>query len=167
MMTLLDAPSFNEARYRRRLQILWGTVGTLVVLFIAFWFLAGRPVDWPWHWWTHLRGRSAVNTFFKDVEKNDMNAAYGVWMHDENWQQHKDKLGSYTLDRFQEDWGPSSKDNEYGPIKSHEIVAARTLGNVLLVGIRVNEKKSKAVFLNYDPNTRQLGFSPVELYLGP
>jgi hypothetical protein len=166
-MTLLDAPSFNEASYRRRRQILWGTVGALFVLFIAFWFAAGRPVDWPWHWWMHLRGRSAVNSFFKDVEKNDMVAAYGVWMHDENWQQHKDKLSSYTFDRFQEDWSPSSNQNEYGPIKSHEIVAARTLGNVMLLGIRVNGMKSKAVFLNYDPNKHQLGFSPVELYLGP
>lgn len=166
-MTLLDAPSFNESRDRRKRQMVWGTVGTLVVLFIGFWLVAGRPVDWPWHWWMHLRGRTEVNTFFKDVEKNDLNEAYGVWMHDRDWPQHKDKLGSYTFDRFQEDWSPSSSQNEYGPIKSHEIVAARTLGNVLLVGIRLNGMKSKAVFLNYDPKSHQLGFSPVELYLGP
>lgn len=90
-----------------------------------------------------------------------------MWMHDPDWQQHKDKLGSYTFERFQEDWSPSSSQNEYRAIKNHEIVAARTLGNVLLVGIRLNGMKSKAVFLNYDPKSHELGFSPVELYLGP
>ena len=166
-MTLLDAPTFNEARYRRRRQMFWGTVITLVVLFIAFWLVSGRPVDWPWNWMIHLRGRSEINTFFKDLEKNDLAAAYGVWTHDAEWQQHKDKMGSYTFERFQEDWSPTSSQNEYGPIKSHDIVAARTSGNVLLAGIRVNGSKSKTIFLNYDPNTKQLGFSPVELYLGP
>ena len=88
-------------------------------------------------------------------------------MHDSDWQQHKDKLGNYTFDRFQEDWSPTSSQNEYGAIKHHDIVAARMAGNVLLMGIRLNGSKSKAIFLNYDPHSRQLGFSPVELYLGP
>ena len=72
-----------------------------------------------------------------------------------------------TFNRFQEDWSPNSSQNEYGAIKSHQIVAARMAGNVLLVGVRINGLKSKALFLNYDPKTKQLGFSPVELYLGP
>ncbi len=58
-------------------------------------------------------------------------------------------------------------ENEYGVIKSHKIVAARISGNVLLLGIRINGLKSKNLFLNYDPKTHVLGFSPVELYLGP
>lgn len=164
-MTLLDAPKFDEVRDRRRRMILWGTVGTLVVLFVAFWFVSGRPVDWPWNWWTHLRGRSTVNTFFKDVEKNDLSAAYGVWLHDPGWQQHKDKLGYYTFEKFQEDWSPTSNQNEYGSIQSHQIAADRMAGNVLVVGILVNERKSKPVFLAYDPKTKTLTFSPVELSL--
>jgi hypothetical protein len=166
-MTLLDAPSFNEARERRNRLIVVSAVGTFIVLVIGFWILAGWPVDWPWNWWAHMQGRAAVNTFFTDIEKNDMAGAYGVWWHDANWQQHKDKFIGYPLDRFQEDWSPTSSQNEYGTIKSHDIVAARMAGNVLLMGIRLNGSKSKAVFLNYDPKTRQLGFSPVELYLGP
>ena len=46
-------------------------------------------------------------------------------------------------------------------------LAARMSGNVLLAGVRINGLKSKTLFLNYDPKTKQLGFSPVELYLGP
>lgn len=166
-MTLLDAPKFDAARDRRQREVLWISVGTLFVLFIGFWFVSGRPVDWPWNWWTHLSGRSTINTFLKDVESNNLNGAYGVWNHDPDWQKHPDKEGAYSFDRFQQDWSSSSSENEYGAIQSHQIVAARMSGNVLLVGIRINGLKSKALFLNYDPKTKQLGFSPVELYLGP
>ena len=165
-MTLLDAPKYDSARARRKQQILWLSLGSLVVLVIGFWLVAGRPVDWPWNWWTHLRGRSTINTFLNAVERNDLAAAYGIWINDPDWQKHPHQ-SSYDFNRFQQDWSPSSNENEYGAIKSHEIVAARISGNVLLAGIRINGLKSKTLFLNYDPKTRQLGFSPVELYLGP
>ena len=166
-MTLLDAPKFDAARARRNQIVLWVVVGLLVVLVIGFWLAAGRPVDWPWNWPTHLRGRSTINTFLRDVEKNDLADAYGSWMHDPKWQTHPQQSGAYDFNRFQQDWSPNSNENEYGAIHSHEIVAARMSGNVLLVGIRINGLKSKALFLNYDPQTKRLGFSPVELYLGP
>lgn len=166
-MTLLDAPRFDEARDRRNRLILFGGAGIIAVLVVSFWLLSGMPLDWPWNWYSHLRGRAVINQFLGDVEKNDMKRAYGLWIHDAEWQQHPDKTGSYTFVRFQQDWSPTSSENEYGEIKSHQIVAARMSGNVLLAGIRINGLKSKALFLNYDPRTKQLGFSPVELYLGP
>jgi hypothetical protein len=166
-MTLLDAPKYDAGRARRRQQILWGVLGVLLVAFVGFWLVSGRPVDWPWNWYVHLSGRSAINTFLKDVEKNDLSGAYGVWLHDPEWQKRPQEGGAYDFNRFQQDWSPNSNENEYGAIHSHEIVAARMSGNVLLVGIRINGLKSKALFLNYDPKTKRLGFSPVELYLGP
>lgn len=166
-MTLLDAPKYDSAGAHRRQQILWVVVGLVVVLFVGFWLISGRPVDFPWNWMTHLRGRSTINTFLSDVEKNDLSAAYGVWLHDRDWQKRPQEGGAYDFNRFQQDWSSNSNENEYGAIRSHEIVAARMSGNVLLVGIRINGLKSKALFLNYDPKTRRLGFSPVELYLGP
>jgi hypothetical protein len=166
-MTLLDAPKFDAVRERRQREALWIGVGTVVVLFVGFWLVAGRPVDWPWNWFTHLQGRSTINNFLKDVEHNDLAGAYTLWNHDPDWQKHPEKLGSYSFDRFQQDWSPNSPENEYGSIQSHQIVAARMAGNVLLVGTRINGLKSKALFLNYDPKSKQLGFSPVELYLGP
>ena len=87
-MTLLDAPVFDEARERRRLAVFYSTAGLLFVLFMGFWLAAGRPVDYPWNWNNHLRGRMAVNSFLTAVEKNDLPAAYGIWIHDKDWQQH-------------------------------------------------------------------------------
>src|SRR5579859_5487312 len=153
-MTLLDAPKFDAVRDRHKRQVLWVSVGTLVVLFIGYWLVAGRPVDWPWKWFTHLRGRSTINTFLKDVEHNDLSAAYGLWIHDPDWQKHPGQNGGYDFTRFQQDWSPNSPENEYGSIQSHDILAARMSGNVLLVGISINGLKSKHLFLNYDPETK-------------
>lgn len=166
-MTLLDAPRFDEARDRRNRMIVWGSVGTFTALVIVFWIVAGFPIDWPWNWYAHLRGRATINKFLDDVRKNDMADAYAVWLNDPHWQQHQSTDGAYTFSRFQQDWSPSSSQNEYGPIKRHDIAAARMNGNVLVVGIWINGSKSKPLFLAYDPKTHTLTFSPVELYLGP
>jgi hypothetical protein len=168
-MTLLDAPVFDEVRDRRRRTILSGVAVLLGVLFIAWWLVASRPVDWPWNWDAHLFGRSAVNRFLTSVEKNDLQTAYGIWMHDKDWQQHPQKYGVYPFSRFQQDWSSTSPDNEYGAIQSHRIAAARVYGNVLLVAILINGRKSDALNLDYDPKTRTLNFSPpgIALYLGP
>lgn len=168
-MTLLDAPKFDESRARRRQAIAYGAGGLVLVLLVAWWLVAGRPVDWPWNWNAHLRGRMTVNAFLTAVEKNDLPAAYGIWMHDPHWQQHPGQNSAYSFSRFQGDWSPTSPDNEYGVIQSHKIAAKRMYGNVLIVAVLINGRKSKALNLDYDPKTHQLSFSPpgVELYLGP
>jgi hypothetical protein len=168
-MTLLDAPEFDEVRDRRRRVMSWSAAGLLFVLFVGWWLAAGLPVDFPWNWNKHLRGRMAVNAFFTAVEKNDLPTAYGIWTHDKDWQQHPAQHGGYPFSRFQGDWSSSSPDNEYGNIQTHKIVAARIYGNVLLVAVLINGRKSGALNLDYDPKTHQLNFSPqgVELYLGP
>ena len=166
-MTLLDAPVFDAARDRRNTRLIGVGAGLLVVLFIGSWFVAGRPVDWPWRWWTHFRGRVTANRFLDAVEQNNLQKAYGIWFHDPNWQQHPNNYAAYPFDKFSQDWSPTSSGNDYGAIKSHNIVAARMSGNVLLMGIRVNGRKSNALFIDYDPKMHILGFSPVELYLGP
>jgi hypothetical protein len=168
-MTLLDAPVYNEANERRRRTIYFATAGLFFLLFVGWWLVAGRPVDWPWRWNTHLRGRMAVNAFFQDLEKNDMPAAYGVWMHDKDWQQHPQKYSGYPFARFQKDWSSTSPDNDYGVIKSHRIAAARINGNVLMLGIFINDRKSKAINLDYDPSDHTLSFSPdnMQFFEGP
>jgi len=216
MMTLLDAPRFDEARERRNRLIVWSSLSAFCAAVIIFWIVAGYPFDWPWNWMAHLRGRAAINRFLDDVEKNDLTAAYAVWMHDPDWQQHQAQLNAhpyseflkqhgyngnpgeldpksaqkyasdyakaigdshwrshstayaaYPFSRFQQDWSSSSPDNDYGAIKSHQLAAARINGNVLVVGIYVNGRRDKPLFLAYDPHTKTLTFSPVELYLGP
>ena len=168
-MTLLDAPKYDEAREKRRKVYLTSTVTCLIVLFVVWWFVAGRPVDWPWNWNNYLFGRAAVNNFLTAVEKNDLQSAYGIWIHDKKWQQHPNQNGGYPFSRFQEDWSSTSPDNEYGVIQSHKIALAGRYGNGILVAILVNGRKSKALNLEYDPRTSTLDFAPpgVELYLGP
>jgi hypothetical protein len=159
-MTLLDAPQFDETRERRRQAILLGSGGLFLVLFIGWWLMAGRPVDWPWNWNSHLLGRSTVNSFLADVEKNDLPAAYGIWIHDKGWQQHPAKNGAYPFSRFEQDWSSISPDNEYGAIQSHRIAMASRYGNGVLVAAFINGRKSKALNLIYDPKTKTLDFAP-------
>ncbi len=147
-MTLLDAPVFDAARDRRNQTLFYSALGLLVVLLIGGWLVSGMPVDWPWRWWTHFRGRMTVNHFLDAVEQNDLSKAYGVWFHDPNWQQHASNYAAYPFDRFKKDWSPTSSANEYGVIKSHKIMAARMSGNVLLMGIAIHGLKSNALYLN-------------------
>jgi hypothetical protein len=166
-MTLMDAPVFDEARDRRRQRMIYSAGGLLLVLFVSWWVVAGRPVDWPWNWNSHLMGRMAINSFLTAIEKNDLPKAYGIWMHDKDWQQHSAKYGTYPFSRFQDDWSSTSPDNEYGVIQSHKIAAARIYGNGLLVAVLINGRKSKALNLVYYPKAHTLSFSPpgVELNL--
>ena len=168
-MTLLDAPKFDEVRDQRNRRILIGAVGLFFVLWTSWWLVSGRPVDWPWNWNNHLLGRSAVNRFLTAVEENDLPKAYGIWIHDKNWQQHPAQNSTYPFARFQQDWSSTSPDNEYGVIQSHKFAAERMYGNVLMVAVFINGRKSKALNLDYDPKTHTLSYSPpgVELYLGP
>lgn len=159
-MTLLDAPAFDEARARRRRIIGWSTLGALVALFIAWWFVAGRPIDWPWHWNDHLFGRAAVNRFMTDIEHNDLKGAYGVWIHDKNWEQHPQQHAVYPFARFEDDWSPTSPNAEYHGIHTYRIAAARMYGNVLLVAILINGAQENALDLTWDPRTGQLSFAP-------
>jgi len=166
-MTLLDAPKFDEARYRRNRLILSSTAGLLFVLFLAWWIVAGHPVDWPWNWNNYIFGNATVNAFMSAVEQNNLPKAYGIWFHDKNWQQHPSRYSNYTFERFKQDWSPSSSQNQYGPIHSHSIGGERMNGNVLIVGIYINGQKKSPLFLAYEPSRHTLTFSPIELQLGP
>ncbi len=166
-MTLLDAPKFDSARYQRNQKILWVTAGTLFVLFVAWWLVAARPVDWPWTWDNYIFGNATVNAFLNTVEQNDLSKAYGIWFHDKKWQQHAAQYSNYTFARFEQDWSPTSKLNDYGTIRSHKIAGERMNGNVLIVGIYINGSEKNPLFLAYDPKTHELAFSPVQLQLGP
>ena len=166
-MTLLDAPKFDAVRDRRNRTILFGSAGTLLVLIVAFWFVAGHPVDWPWYWLNHLRARHTANQFLTAVEKDDLPKAFGIWMHDPDWQQHAGNYTSYPFKRFQDDWSRTSPDNEYGIIQSHNIVVAHQYGNIVLMAILINGRKSNALNLTYDPKTHTLNFSPPDMEINP
>jgi len=166
-MTLMDAPKYDEASARRRTRIVYVTIFTLGFIVLGWWIFTGAARDWPWYWNTHWRGAVTVNRFMKAVEQNDLPKAYGIWQHDPEWQGHHNQSPSYDFKRFSEDWRANGSSNDFGVIRSHDITAARVYGNVLVLGILMNGRKTGAVFLAFDPKAQTLSYSSVELYLGP
>ena len=164
-MTLLDAPSYNAAQARRRARIALGSVAGCFVLFVATWLAIGHPIEAPWNWYGYWQAQRVVNHFLADVERNDLAAAYALWNHDPDWQQHATRYTTYPFPRFQQDWGQDSMRNEYGTIRSHRIVVAKTWGSAVIVGSLINGRKSHALFLAWDRSFHSLSFSPVELTL--
>lgn len=164
-MTLMDAPKFDAASSRRRAQWIYGTFAGLLVFVVGMWLFTGRPIDFPWTWWTYWAGERDANQFLQAVENNDLPRAYAIWENDFDWAQHPDRYKKYPFERFKEDWGNDSSANEYGSITSHRIVARKLSGTELIVAAMINGRKSKALFLAYDKNDHTLGFSPFELTL--
>jgi hypothetical protein len=164
-MTLMDAPKYDEVAVRRHSRIIYGVFAGLLVFLVGMWFFTGRPVDFPWNWWTYWAGERDVNQFLQAVENNDMPRAYGVWENDFDWKQHADRYKTYSYDRFLEDWGPNSSANDYGRFTSHTIVVRKVTGTSLIVGAMINGRKSKPLFLAFDKKDHTLGFSPFELTL--
>ncbi len=150
-MTLMDAPQYDARKARLIRNITVTTVIVIVVGAIATWLL--------WNWPAEHR----VNRFLQTVESGDLQKAYGVWNNDPNWQQHPDQYKNYDFSQFQKDWGPSS---DYGVIRTHNIIVAKTVGNGVVMGVNINGGKTP-LFLRVDHKSKQIGFSPVELYTGP
>ena len=166
-MTLMDAPKYDVARSRRRTQTVYLLFGGLLVFLVGMWFFTGRPLDFPWNWWTYWAGERDVNQFLQAVENKDLARAYGIWENDYDWHQHPDKYKAYPFERFEEDWGSDSSANDYGAISSHRIVVRKVSGSALIVGSMINGRKSKPLFLAYDKRDHTLGFSPFELTINP
>jgi len=164
-MTLMDAPKYDAVGARRHSQIIYGFLSGVLLAFIAAWLLVGHPLAGPWTWWTYWSGSRATDQFLHAVESNDLSHAYGIWVHDPEWQQHVANYKTYPYERFQEDWGSNSSANDYGTITSHEVVVKKIVGTELVVGSMINGRKSKPLFLAYDRKAHTLGFSPVELTL--
>jgi len=117
-------------------------------------------VPWQvWHWPQDHR----VNNFFSAVESGDLEKAYGLWNNDPDWKQHPDQYKAYDFATFQKDWGPAS---DYGTIKSHKLIVAHKVGNGVVLGVNINGGQTP-IFLRVDSKSKTIGFSPVELYLGP
>jgi hypothetical protein len=166
-MTLMDAPKYDAARAQLRSRLLSGVLIGLLLFLIGMWLFTGRPVDYPWNWWTYWAGERDVNQFLLAVEGNDMVRAYGIWNNDFDWRNHQNQYQTYNFDRFQQDFGQDSSANDFGTIKSHKIVARKLSGSALIVAALINGRKTHALFLAYDKNDHKLSFSPFELNLEP
>ena len=158
-MTLMDAPKFDVRREKRNRNLL---ITSIVIVVLAAIALGSWAVEVPWQLW-HWPSDHRVNNFLATVESGDLQKAFGLWNNDPTWQQHPDQYKPYGFADFQKDWGPAS---DYGVIKSHKIVIAHRVGNGVVMGLNINGGKTP-IFLRVDNKTKTIGFSPVELYVGP
>ena len=100
----------------------------------------------------------------KTLEAGDFNKAFAMWNNDPNWQQHPQQYSTYDFNQFQKDFGPMS---DYGKIRSHKILLAKSVGNGVVFGLVINGDTAHPLFLRTDDKNKTIGFSPVELYVGP
>jgi hypothetical protein len=145
-MTLLDAPSFNAARARKRRNVIVLTLVALLLIGIFVWTF--------WNWPAEHRD----NTFFAALEQQQFEKAYGIWNNDSDWQQHPDMYKNYPYNKFLDDW---SLNGEYGKITSYKILyATSSLGNSTLMAVEVNGRR-KLTTLGVNHGT--IGFTPFSL----
>ena len=169
-MTLLDAPKFDEARDRRNRIIFSGSAGLVFVLLVGWWLFSGRPVDWPWNWNTHMLGRMAVNHFLDAVEQNDLQKAYGIWLHDQTGSSIRRSCPAPIPFRASSRIGAA-------PAPTTNTASSRATKSPLRASTEMcssspcssTAARAELSISTYDPKTHTLNFSPPgeELYLGP
>src|SRR5215472_14667669 len=159
-MTLLDAPTYNAARAKRNRNIIIAVIAVIVL--IGFTGVLGFVSGHGWFFST-IPSEHRVNKFLAAVEAQDFTRAYSLWNNDSNWQKHPDQYKVYDFNQFQKDWGSAS---DYGVIRSHKIVITKAVGNGVVMGVDINGGKTP-LSLRVDDKTKQIGFSPIELYVGP
>ena len=151
-MTLLDAKEYDPQKARKRnLRISW-TIGIALIVFCLCW------------WFRYWPQERIVGHFFQTLQRQDYNAAYGIWMHDPDWQKHLDRksMHDYPYADFYRDWGPGG---EWGLVKTAKVYGASTCpgpGTGVVVDVIVNDRSEHAqVWVEKTDNT--LSFPPCEL----
>lgn len=154
-MTLFEAQPYDPARTRKKWQRI-GAILVAVVLIAVLWWLFRL---WP--------EEHTVDRFFDALQQQNFQAAYGIWVHDPDWQQHPDRYSRYPYGDFVKDWGPSG---EWGVIKSHKIEGAAVpsgysgtpwaVSSGVVVVVTVNDRVSDKARIWVQKDDKTLGFSP-------
>lgn len=149
-MTLLDAKEYDERRaHKRNIRIIWVVSVIVIVLALGWWF----------RYWPEER---IVGHFFDDLQKQDYKSAYGIWMHDPDWQQHPNEHPKYPYGDFYRDWGPGG---EWGLIKTQKVYGASTCpgpSSGVVVDVIVNDRAEHAQVW-VEKSDKTLSFPPCEL----
>ncbi len=131
-MTLLDAKDFDAGKERKRkARIILVVAVVIVVAGLLWWFRF-----WP--------EEHVVGHFFDALQKQDYTTAYGIWMHDPEWQKHPGQFQKYPYADFYRDWGPGS---EWGLIKTQKVFGAASCpggGSGVVVDVVVNDRVEHA-----------------------
>ena len=156
-MTLLNAPEYDPAKDRRRKNMLIGA-GVLVLVIAAI-GLGGFFAGHGW-FFDDLVIEHHVGTFLGAVQADDLDQAFAIWLNDPDWKQHPQNP-NYDFTRFQDDWGPKSRNGE-GDIKSYKVKFSKRTGTGCIVAVSINGAK-RPLFLWYEKSTGRMSFSPLEL----
>ena len=132
-MTLLDAPTYDPAKARRRNLKIAVIIALVLVLTVLGWLYRNWPEE------------HSVDKFFAALQGKDYENAYGIYFNDPTWQQHRQKYSQYTYADFYRDWGPGG---EWGLIKSYRIYGSANTkgfgGGGVVVEVIVNERSEHA-----------------------
>ena len=149
-MTLLDAKQYDPEKSRKkRSRIIAAILIVIVLAFLGWWF----------RYWPQER---IVGHFFQALEKQDYNQAYGIWMHDPDWQKHPQQHPKYPFNEFYRDWGPGG---EWGLIKTEKVYGASTCpgpSSGVVVDVIVNGRTEHAQVW-VEKSDKTLSFPPCEL----
>lgn len=163
-MTLLDAKEDDPIQERKRKRRIIAVVALVaVVLGIG---LLGFVLGHGW-WFRYWPDERRVGHFFELLQKQDYKSAYGVWMHDPDWQQHPERHPKYPFNEFYRDWGPGG---EWGVIKTEKVFGAAkcppqgagTGGSGIVVDVVVNDRTEHAQVWA-EKSDKTLSFPPCEL----
>jgi hypothetical protein len=149
-MTLMDAGQVDEARERRRRNLIRG----IAVLVILLGWLAYHLRNYP--------ERRAGDRFFSALQKQDYESAFGIWLNDPQWKQHPQKYATYPYSDFYRDWGPGG---EWGLVKQHDVNCSYATDSGVIVQVIVNQRTQPA-HLYVLKSDKTLSFSPTEIQCG-
>ena len=155
-MTLLDAQEYDPAKARKR------TIRIVSAIVIAL-FVAG------FLWWNrYWPEENVARHFFTALQKQDYKTAYGIWMHDPDWQQHPQEHPKYLFNDFYQDWGPGG---QWGLIKTQRVYGSSPCptrrgdsggGTGVVVDVVVNDRTEHAQVW-VEKSDKTLSYPPCEL----
>lgn len=157
-MTLLDANEQDLEGQRRKRKKVITTVVVVVVVALAAEIIGAVVFSSPL-WFLYWREERVAEHFFTALQRQDYEAAYGIWMHDPQWKQHAQQYQKYPFNEFYRDWGPGG---EWGQIKSHRIQAAGSPpggGSGVIVDVVVNDR-AEAARVWVQKSDKTMSFSP-------
>jgi hypothetical protein len=149
-MTLLDAKEYHPEKERQKKARLISAIILILVLALFGWLNR----FWP--------EKRVADKFFSDLQKQEYEAAYGLYYADPNWKQHPQNHSQYPFNEFYQDWGPGGT---WGLIKSYKIYGESNCpssGTGVVVDAIVNDRAQHAQ-LYVDKSDKTISTPPCDL----